>query len=138
LFRYVRDILARTPEFTDQITIMPNAEWRVGSVQQDKGGASGAATLDGDDDLEISEVNYISGRQVHTPIRSVQSTATPTTTGVSREGSSLPRGAGSVSHKRPAAEVVDLTLSSDDEGPPPLKKPYLALPSGRPGSNGYY
>ncbi|KAH7349511.1 putative SUMO ligase SizA [Plectosphaerella cucumerina] len=132
---YVRDILARTPEFTDQITIMPNAEWRVGSVQQDKGGASGAATLDGDDDLEISEVNYISGRQVHTPIRSVQSTATPTTTGVSREGSSLPRGAGSVSHKRPAAEVVDLTLSSDDEGPPPLKKPYLALPSGRPGSN---
>ncbi|KAH6671601.1 putative SUMO ligase SizA [Plectosphaerella plurivora] len=115
---YVRDILAKTPESAEQVTIMPNAEWRMGSAQNDKGGAgaSSAATLDGDDDLEISEVSYISGgRQLQTPIRSVQSTATPTTTGVSRESSSLPRGSGSISNKRPAAVVVDLTLSSDDE-----------------------
>ena len=121
---------------------MPNAEWRMGSVQNDKGGAgaSSAATLDGDDDFEISEVSYIGGgRQLQTPIRSIQSTATPTTTGVSRESSSLPRGAGSISNKRPAAVVVDLTLSSDDEeGPPPMKKPFLALPGSRPETNHYY
>lgn len=135
--RYVKDILARTPGNTDQVTIRPNAEWSAGSAQQDKG-TPGVSSATLDDDLEISEVAYINGRQLHTPNRSIPSTATPTTVGASRESSSLPRGAASVSNKRPAAVVVDLTLSSDEEdGPPPIKKPYLALP-GRSGPNHYY
>lgn len=140
LYRYVRDILANTSRDTDQVTIQPNAQWRTGTSQNDKAtsATSNNTAFDADDDLEISEVSFVGGRQLQTPTRSVQSTATPTTTGMSREGSSLPRGSASVSSKRPAAVVVDLTLSSDDEdGPPPSKKQHLALP-GRSAPSYYY
>lgn len=114
----------------DQVTIEPDARWRVPAPQNGPAGhRNGAAARDNDDDddLEISEVSVVGGRKLETPGRSLHRSATP----VTQDSSSLPRGLGSTSGKRPASHVVvDLTLDSDDDdGPPPPKKHHLALPT---------
>ncbi|KAM0334097.1 hypothetical protein ACHAQA_001117 [Verticillium albo-atrum] len=129
---YVKDILANTSKDLEQVTIEPDAQWRVQSTTEDHApyrGSQSAALDDDDDDLEISEISMVGARKFETPSRSVQSTATPTT----RDSSSMPRGLGSVSGKRPAPqEIVDLTLDSDDDdAPPPRKKQHLSVPEPR-------
>ncbi|ROT38814.1 MIZ zinc finger protein [Sodiomyces alkalinus F11] len=127
---YVKEILTNTSSDLDQVTIEPDAKWRVPTAQNGSAGSRSRSNRfedddddDDDDDLEISEVNVVGGRKMETPSRSLYGSATPTTQG----GSSLPRGLGSTSGKRPAQVVVDLTLDSDDEdGPPPTKKHHTA------------
>jgi E3 SUMO-protein ligase PIAS1 len=59
----------------------------------------------------------------------VEASKTPTTslatpTSANRSETSAPRGLGSTSGKRPAAAVIDLTLSSDDEDDnQPIQRP---------------
>ncbi|KAJ9134469.1 Miz sp-ring zinc finger [Pleurostoma richardsiae] len=129
---YVKDILERTPKSVEQVTIEPNGEWKIQHDEEDQRPAptthNASFVDDDDDDLIISETSFL-GRGTSTPNRSLPfSTGTPTTTGASRESSTMaPRS----SHKRPIAEVVDLTLSDDDEpSRPPPKKQYTS-------SNGY-
>ncbi|KAM0607573.1 hypothetical protein ACHAO3_007608 [Verticillium nonalfalfae] len=125
---YVKDILANTSKDLEQVTIEPDAQWHAQSSVDDHNPYRGnqSAALDDDDDLEISEISIVGGRKYETPSRSLQGTATPTT----RDSSSMPRGLGSVSGKRPAPqEIVDLTLDSDDDdAPPPRKKQHLSVP----------
>ncbi|CRJ97302.1 hypothetical protein BN1723_017082 [Verticillium longisporum] len=125
---YVKDILANTSKDLEQVTIEPDAQWHAQSSVDDHNPYRGSqsAALDDDDDLEISEISIVGGRKYETPSRSLQGTATPTT----RDSSSMPRGLGSVSGKRPAPqEFVDLTLDSDDDdAPPPRKKQHLSVP----------
>ncbi|KAF6843300.1 sumo ligase, partial [Colletotrichum musicola] len=140
--RYVKEILANTPKSLDQVTIEPDGQWRVNSLQDDKAanGGSGAFEDDDDDDFIISEVNVVRGRNFETPNRSIASTATPTTTVISRESSTMPRGLGSTSAKRPHTEkvTIDLTLSDDDEpSVPPPKRQQLQPPGANTYTNGY-
>ncbi|KAM0281328.1 hypothetical protein ACHAQH_003596 [Verticillium albo-atrum] len=125
---YVKDILANTSKDLEQVTIEPDAQWHAQLSADDHTSHRGSqsAALGDDDDLEISEISIVGGRKFETPSRSVQSTATPTT----RDSSSMPRGLGSISSKRPAPqEIVDLTLDSDgDDAPPPRKKQHLSVP----------
>ncbi|KAL2754663.1 hypothetical protein ACRALDRAFT_1076278 [Sodiomyces alcalophilus JCM 7366] len=126
---YVKEILMSTSSDLDQVTIEADAKWRVPTAQNGSAGSRSGHTArhDDDDDLEISEVNIIGGRKLETPNRSLHRSATPMT----QDSSSLTRGLGSTSGKRPASHVVvDLTLDSDDDdGPPPAKKHHLALPT---------
>ncbi|KAJ3953363.1 E3 SUMO-protein ligase pli1 [Colletotrichum tropicale] len=139
---YVKEILANTSKSLDQVTIEPDGQWRVNSSQDDQSanGGNGSVDDDDDDDFIISEVSVIRGRNLETPVRSVASTATPTTTIMSRESSTMPRGLGSTSAKRPHSDrvTIDLTLSDDDEPlQPPPKRQQLQPPAANSYSNSY-
>lgn len=134
--------MANTSKSLDQVTIEPDGQWRVNSSQDDQSanGGNGSVDDDDDDDFIISEVSVIRGRNLETPVRSVASTATPTTTIMSRESSTMPRGLGSTSAKRPHSDrvTIDLTLSDDDEPlQPPPKRQQLQPPAANNYSNSY-
>jgi E3 SUMO-protein ligase PIAS1 len=118
-YRYARQILTETFESIEQVTIEPNGEWAVPGAKKEATPNHAASYLD-DDDLVISEVSRTAGRS--TPAVSMGSTASPhlaTPTSVaSRDTSAAPRS----SNKRLAPEVIDLTLSDDDEPPRPVKR----------------
>jgi E3 SUMO-protein ligase PIAS1 len=124
--QYVEEILGKVRN-ADQVTIQPNGEW---SLEKDtspprKTGNGYGAQDDSDDDLiEISDyrdrVTAIKSEAAPTPV----SLSTPPI--LSRETSTAPR-----SNKR-TSEVVDLTLSDDDEPPRPAKKVAYHVPSSLP------
>lgn len=126
---YVRDILDRTARSVEQVDIEPNGQWKAhGSVEEElEPEPEHEALAIDDDDLVISEISYVGNRGTNTPNTLAPTTSTPTpVTAASREGSSMPRSGG---NKRSHAEVIDLTLSEDEEPPePPRKKvqPYGA------------
>lgn len=109
----------------DQVTIEPNGQWKLPEPTSDSKARqdTGREYQTDVEDFVISEVNIIGGRShadFDTPGRSVQSVrshsvGTPGTT-VSGENSTLTRG--STSSKRPIAQVIDLTLSSDEDDEP--------------------
>lgn len=117
--RYARQILAQTSDSIEQVTIEPNGEWAVPGAKKAATPKQDANFVD-DDDIVVSEVTRTAARSTAAP--SVVSVATPhigTPTSVaSRDTSAAPRS----SNKRPAAEVIDLTLSDDDEPPRPVKR----------------
>lgn len=119
--RYVRDILDRTAQNVEQVDIEPNGQWKAhGSVEEEvEPEPQHEALAIDDDDLVISEISYVGNRGTNTPNTLAPTTSTPTpVTAASREGSSMPRSGG---NKR-AYEVIDLTLSEDDEPPEPPRK----------------
>ncbi|GJC95430.1 MIZ/SP-RING zinc finger [Colletotrichum higginsianum] len=124
-----------------RVTIEPDGQWRVNLAQDDgkpTNGGSGLVDDDDEDDWGIVEVNPIRSRNFETPNRSVASTATPTTTIMSRESSAMPRGVGTTSGKRLHSDrvTIDLTLSDDDEPvAPPPKRQQLQGPGSY--TNGY-
>jgi E3 SUMO-protein ligase PIAS1 len=100
------------------VTIEPNGQWSIKSAEQGNGRSANAnSSAEDDDEIEIQEVTVVGGRRQDTPKNptSGQTIGTP----VSTNRSSAPRGAGSISSKRPAPAVIDLTLSSDDEDDEP-------------------
>ncbi|KAK1640328.1 MIZ/SP-RING zinc finger protein [Colletotrichum phormii] len=143
---YVRDILANTSKSLDQVTIEPDGQWRVNPGQDENRPTNGGSGLvddddDDDDDWGIVEVNPVRSRNFETPNRSVASTATPTTTVMSRESSTMPRGVATTSAKRLHSDrvTIDLTLSDDDEpaAPPPKRQQLQGPGSSNYNSNGY-
>lgn len=118
--RYARQILAQTSDSIEQVTIEPNGEWAVPGAKKVTATPNPDASFVDDDDVVISEVSKTAGRSTAAP--SVVSVPTPhlaTPTSVaSRDTSAAPRS----SNKRPAPEVIDLTLSDDDEPPRPVKR----------------
>lgn len=104
------------------MTIEPSGKWyiKTSDDERDKHASQSQQSqfdnddYDDDDDLEISEVNII-GRRLETPKNAASSTSTPISAG--------PRGVASTSAKRPAAAVIDLTLSSDDDDDEPIQRP---------------
>lgn len=125
---YAREILAKTSQSIEQVTIDPSGEWRIPGSEsvdlRDEAGNGGGNETNYivDDEVILSDISIFSGRRTATPSRSLQLPSTPNT-GVSREGSTMPRSVASAGTKRSAA-VIDLTLSDDDEpsGPPPTKR----------------
>lgn len=116
--RYVLDILTNTPKDLEQVTIEPDGKWSTPTPQSEtrRQSSQHEASLLDDDDLILGQVN---SRTTSTPIRSGYSYNTPAQD--SREASSMPRSG--TSSKRPAAEVIDLTLSDDEDNPPrPTKR----------------
>lgn len=131
---YVRDILENTSESQEQVTIEPDGQWRTQAGEPEPRRSrysSNNARAEDDDDISILSdsraFNGITSRQTledsspPTPNHSMFNIATPSgaSTTASREPSSVPRSAGG---KRPA-EVIDLTLSSDEDDEPIVRAP---------------
>ncbi|KAG6042198.1 hypothetical protein E4U41_003944 [Claviceps citrina] len=114
---YVRDILTNTSKDLDAVTIEPNGRWLTKKTlghDDDQQSSKAAATFEEDDDVEISEINVLPRRldtpKSHTPLMGTPASAR-------RDSTASASRAGPCSLKRPAAAVIDLTLSSDDDEP---------------------
>lgn len=124
--QYVEEILSKVRS-ADQVTIQPNGEWSTEKEPSPPPRRNGyAAQDDSDDDLiEISDIND--------RIRAIKSETAPTPISLgtppipSREPSTAPR-----SGNKRTAEVVDLTLSDDEEPVRPAKKVAYSTPNGVP------
>lgn len=111
--QYVEEILAKVKS-ADQVTISPTGEWSTEKAVSPPRKRGTAVADDSDDDLvEIPDyrVTSIKSEAVQTP------TYLSTPPMPSREPSTAPR-----SGTKRTSEVVDLTLSDDDEPPRPAKK----------------
>lgn len=125
--QYVEDILNKARN-TDQVTIQPSGEW---STEKDVKPQHNSHDDDSDDDLvEITDYR----------VQAIKSEAAPTPTSLStpplpsREASMAPR----TGQKR-TSEVVDLTLSDDDEPVRPAKKvAYTTTPNSLPDASRRY
>ena len=121
--QYVEEILNKARN-ADQVTIEPNGDWSTEKDTSPKRNGYNAHDDDSDDDLiEIPDYR----------IRAIKSEAAPTPTSLStpplpsRETSSAPR-----SGTKRTSEVVDLTLSDDDEPVRPAKKVAYSTPNSLP------
>jgi E3 SUMO-protein ligase PIAS1 len=113
---YAKDILDNTSESTEQVTIEPDGQWRAqGSDEPElkrprysNGASRNILDLDDDDIVPLDDhsSSALSARNTQTPNRSMLSTPAPTSG----------NGYGSNAKKRPS-EVIDLTLSDDDDEP---------------------
>lgn len=118
---YVKDILARTSSSQETVTINPNGQWTAKSGDHDRSRSNGSHLGDSDE-VEISEVNSVSRPRIETPQTTTSlPSSSPSVTGPS--SSHGPRGVASISTKRPAPQVIDLTLSDDDEDDEPVQPP---------------
>ncbi|KAI1378274.1 zf-MIZ-domain-containing protein [Hypoxylon crocopeplum] len=128
---YVQEVLQNTPESLEQVTIEPDGQWRTKTEEPEPSRSRPAVGngIEDDDDLSILSDSHaflnggpVNGRNpLSTPTRSLLSGGTPN--GGSRATPSTQR---SGSNKRPA-EVIDLTLSSDEDDEPiarPMKRQY--------------
>ena len=130
---YVQDILENVPKSTDQVTVEPDGQWRnekesSTSNRKSNGHGYGYGYDDEDDsedelvELPDYRLSAIKSEAAPTP-QSLPSIRTPPAP--SREPSSAPR----TGTKR-TSEVIDLTLSDDDE--PRTKKVAYSTPNSVP------
>ncbi|KAF8471940.1 PINIT domain-containing protein [Kalaharituber pfeilii] len=112
---YVQDILDATPKSVDSVTVDPNGNWSVASQR-----SPSADVEPNSDDEDIIEIQDSRQAKRVDPV----SVASPVNTG--SQEATAPRSAS----KRPIAQVIDLTLSDDDEPPrPPKRTAQLQTPS---------
>ena len=118
-FRYVNDILKSTPRTVDQITIEPNGRWSQTSASDPTPPrtSNGHASSSDDGDLvEISDMPRIAAVKQVAPHDSRFMSTPPV---LSREQSQFSAIPPVSNNKRSAGQVVDLTLSSDEDEDPP-------------------
>lgn len=136
--RYAKGILEATPKSVEQVTIEPTGKWiEPGAAKVEVPDSAEASFVD-DDDLYGLEVLSATNHDFSTPGRSTTGAST-TLIGTPMNGStggtpSLARSTNNNNNKRPAPEVIDLTLSDDDEPPRPMKRANYGM-SGYYGSN---
>ncbi|KAK2811870.1 hypothetical protein FQN50_001908 [Emmonsiellopsis sp. PD_5] len=123
--RYVDNILRATPSSIDQVIIEPDGVWHKPADADDaRNGTTHPPSDDDDNDLiEIQDDRLVKLKQEPmTTSMTLQSTPSAR----SRELSSVPSASRQSTNKRPASQVIDLTLSDDDEEPPrSAKRPYI-------------
>lgn len=114
--QYVDDILKSTPKSIDQVTIEPHGNWSVKPEDHaTPNGRSEDSSVDPDDDIvEIAGVAAVANIKSEGPETSMLRTPPVP----SRQPSSSSTSQPITGSKRPAAAVVDLTLSSDEETEP--------------------
>ncbi|KAI8941029.1 hypothetical protein NX059_002273 [Plenodomus lindquistii] len=121
--QYVEEILNKARN-VDQVTIGPNGEWSLEKDASPKRNGHGPYDEESDEDLvEIPDYR----------IRAIKSEAAPTPTSLStpplpsRDSSTAPR-----SGQKRTSEVVDLTLSDEEEPVRPAKKVAYSTPNSLP------
>ncbi|KAE8348184.1 PINIT domain-containing protein [Aspergillus coremiiformis] len=126
--QYVDDILHSTSPDIEQVVIEPDGKWSNPKV--DEASEAGGVTPESDDDdlIEIKELGNTPVKQESLPATSLSLHRTPAQ---SREPSSTSSAARLSTNKRPAAQVIDLTGSDDDNDDDfpvrPSKRPVLNL-----------
>lgn len=125
--RYVNDILSSTSPDVDSVVVEPDGAWSAPNDNDtvNLGGQTPASDDDYDDDLiEIREPGAVKQELMSASIMLERTPAQSK----SREASTPSSAARLSSKKRPAAQVIDLTGSDDDEDEspaPPVKRPAL-------------
>ena len=125
-YRYAQGILEATSKSIEQVTIEPTGKWIAPGAEKATVPDSAEASFVDDDDVYVSEVLSAANHDFSTPGRST--TGVSTLMGTPMNGStggtpSLARSSTTNNNgKRPAPEVIDLTLSDDDEPPRPVKR----------------
>ena len=115
--QYVDDILKSTPKSVDQVTIEPNGKWSMNPVvKPSRRPHDGRTSSDDEEDLveiqEPSRVASIKYENNHEP-------GTPWSPPISSREPSTSSGPLTTSNnKRSASQIVDLTLSSDEDEEP--------------------
>jgi len=148
--QYVQEILERTPSSVDQVTIEPDGQWsfsntsKNGSASKRKRDEDSEGYGDDDDDyddesddlIEISDprVQSIKNESPATPFSLARTPPAPYLDISAPYSASAPR----TGQKR-RSEVIDLTLSDDDEHPRPEKRQAYSTPNSLPDPvrNGY-
>jgi E3 SUMO-protein ligase PIAS1 len=119
-FRYFEDILESTPRTVESVTIDADGQWSV-AVEASNSPMPESSDDEGGGNVKREIVDLEDGL----PERSFPlSLTTPVTPNIREE--SVP--AGRLSTKRPVSQIIDLTLSDDDEPPRPTKR-NTALPT---------
>lgn len=127
-FRYLKDILNKTKSSLEQVTVEPDGNWSTATkTETPKFPRPMAFGSDDDDDLvEIRDdrVAQLKNGNSSTPQPMLSGIKTPDSNSFDREPSSASR---RQSSKRPVAEVVDLTLSDDEDDMPqrPMKRQFI-------------
>lgn len=142
---YVNDILRSTSRDTEAVTVAPDGRWHIQKEESNtnrKGNPTPSDDEDDDDEddddiVEIRDDTYVR-RNLET--FTAHSVRTPPLS--SREDSRAPSTSAQRSSKRPHDDVIDLTLSDDDDGFPPKKvqrnAPILDPVRSRPPENRYH
>lgn len=144
--QFFQHILQNTPSDAEQVTVEPDGSWHLLKTDNDEGDPKNPFTNnhsnghndDDDDDDELVEIKpemAIRSKEslsqppyIRTPpIGGRDSSFTPSFT-PSAASTSTPQPPHSQSRKRPREEVIDLTLSDDDDEPPVsrIKRPSLS------------
>lgn len=149
--KYFEDILERTPKSIEKVDIEPNGEWKMIKQEEEPrtngSGKQARAPYDRDDDdddddlIEITDApsRLSNGTGAHSQPTNHYSPAVSTgppafTPPVYSREPSIAQSTSTVSNKRPAEAVIDLTLSDDDEPPRPAKRVAPARPQPPPSS----
>lgn len=123
----MNDILRTTSLAVDQVTVEPEGSWSAPDDADLERNRGGTPDTDDDDDLvEIAEPGLVPVKMETLP----SSFLLERTPAQSREASTPSSAARLSSKKRPAAQVIDLTGSDEeDESPaPPRKRPTSGFP----------
>ena len=143
LDRYMKDILVNTNDSIDQITIEPEGKWispdAKDEFQVQTQESRQSISID-DDGLILLDVTSEEDRALFAFDRDSSLVSTPRTTGVSHlptpslgtpnfgtPSVGTPNRNGGISNKRPAPQVIDLTISDDDDDEPLIEPPAKRL-----------
>lgn len=149
--QFVQDILRNTNRDIEQVTIEPDGRWHLIKTEDEKPQQQAKNPLarhhnsdddDADDDDDLVEISDIDAPKTTATIRtkpSADSIGTPSLNGrnsfpppalsATPQAQSIHQSSNSQSRKRPREEVIDLTLSDDDDEQPPvsrIKRPSLS------------
>jgi E3 SUMO-protein ligase PIAS1 len=145
----VQNILSNTSRSVEQVTIEPDGKWSQHSkaASPNNNNSNNHNTSFGSDDeelIEIQDSRVTALKMASTPVPSVGSARTPPMS--SREASASATSThASTSSKRPASQIIDLTLSDDDDDLPvsrPAKRQFTgygtpqSMPTSRSAPNG--
>ncbi|OJD23242.1 hypothetical protein ACJ73_05402 [Blastomyces percursus] len=137
--QYVDNILRSTPPSIDQVTVDPDGKWHISKDDDNpRPGGDPSPATDGRDDnlIEIQDSRVVSLKQEPSTAMSLHHTP-PAQAGEpsSTQSASWP----TPNNKRPASQVIDLTISDDeDEEPPrPGKRTHLQPSPSQYSSNRY-
>lgn len=121
MIRYVDDILKSTPISVDQVTIEPNGKWAqtTGNTLSPPRTSNGRISSDGEEDLvEIRDIPRLASVKSEVS-REPGLMRTPPISSREQSTSSAQPPAPTSGNKRTAGQIVDLTLSSDEDEEPP-------------------
>ncbi|PGH13193.1 hypothetical protein AJ80_06439 [Polytolypa hystricis UAMH7299] len=123
--KYVENILQSTPSSLDQVTVEPNGEWSQPDEENTLGTGQNMTPNGDDDDDDDDDLVEVTHPRLKQEPGSAPLTLMSTPSAQSREPSSVSSVPRPSSNKRPASQVIDLTLSDDDddEPPRPAKRP---------------
>lgn len=127
---YVQDILNSTAKDTEQVTIEPNGQWSHQISSQTNGtsrNSNPTPSDDGDDDdlVVVTNPSHPPRQDASFQALTPSSVRTPPIYSSREVSAAASISASRTSSKRPRGEVIDLTLSDDDEPARPIKRPSL-------------